>query len=285
MEGGQQNSKVVIVIQARMQSSRLPGKVLMPIPFGMGKPVIKWIVDGLGSLKCPNEIIVATSENKENDILFDYCFQNSIKCFRGKEDDVLSRFIAITKTQKCNAVVRLTADNPIIDIDILNQALDFHFNNKNDHTRTKGLPLGMNFEIISPSALVSLETENTTDTDKEHVTPFIMNDTKYKKGVLEIKTNKIFENLRLTLDYASDYLVLSQILTLSQHTFLTGIALIKRSLLEFPWIFEANKNNFQKKQYKDIGEELTAAWTILEDCDLKKASGIISAYSGYKFSK
>ena len=281
MEAGPQDSlKVVIIIQARMQSSRLPGKVLMPIPFGMGKPVIKWIVDGLETLKYSNEVIVATSENKENDILLDYCFQNSIKCFRGKEDDVLSRFIAITKTQKCNAVVRLTADNPIIDIDILNQALDFHFNNKNDHTRTKGLPLGMNFEIISPSALVSLETENTTDIDKEHVTLFIINNVKYKKGVLEIKLSEIFENLRLTLDYASDYLVLSQILTLSQHSFLTGIALIKRALLEFPWVFEANKGNIQKKQYKDIDEELTAALTVLENYNLKRAAHIISTYSG-----
>src|SRR6202042_2477938 len=105
----------------------------------------------------PGEVIVATSTNIENDILFNYCRENAIKCYRGDEENVLSRFIQIVKQQQFDVVVRLTSDNPLTDISLLDKAILYHIKNDNDYTKSEDLPLGMNFEIISPKALLAIE--------------------------------------------------------------------------------------------------------------------------------
>src|SRR5688500_5242636 len=116
MEVGQPNSpKVGFIIQARMKSTRLPGKVLLPIPLHGGKPIIQWIVDNVKKSGFEKKIILATSTNEEKDPLVAYCKTNSIECFRGDEENVLSRFIQILELNAFDLVVRLTGDNPLLD--------------------------------------------------------------------------------------------------------------------------------------------------------------------------
>ena len=279
MEDGQQNSmKVLFIIQARMRSTRLPGKVLLPIPYGSGKPVIQWIIESLQLTGYFSEVIVATSVNKENDVLFEFCNERSINCYRGDEENVLSRFIEIVKNNPCDAVVRLTGDNPVIDQDSLEQTLNFHFSNSNEYTKTEGLPLGMNFEVIAPQALLSLENEELTGYDTEHVTPFIINNKRFVKKYFRPQVNEVLKDLRLTLDYPSDYLVLSAVLTLALKSALKGVPLIMKALHEFPWVFEVNNANVQKMQYPDLETELAAAAKLLESYDLKKAAEVLYSY-------
>jgi len=261
-----------------MRSTRLPGKILLPIPYGSGKPLIQWIIESLQLTGYFSEVIVATSINKENDVLFDFCNEHLIKCYRGNEENVLSRFIEIVKNNPCDALVRLTGDNPIIDRDSLTQTLNFHFSNSNEYTKTEGLPLGMNFEVIAPQALLSLENETLTGYDTEHVTPFIINNNRFVKRYFKPEINEILKDLRLTLDYPSDYLVLSAVLTLAQKSSLTGVPLIMQALHEFPWVFEVNKENIQKMQYTDLNAELKAGARLLESYDLKKAAEILCSY-------
>ena len=128
--------RVGFIIQARMKSTRLPNKVLTKIPLGTGKPIIKWIVDELKKSTFKNEIIVATSQNEENNILYNYCKSENIICFRGEEDNVLSRFIEIQEKENFTFIVRLTGDNPIIDIAVLDKTIQFHIANNNEYTRT-----------------------------------------------------------------------------------------------------------------------------------------------------
>lgn len=277
--GQQNNLKVLIIIQARMKSTRLPGKVLMPIPMGAsGKPVIKWIVDGLKLSQYLTDVIVATSRNKENDDLVSYCNSNAIRCFRGDEDNVLSRFIEIVKKDSCDAVVRLTGDNPIIDSDYLKRVLEFHFHNKNDYSKTIKMPLGMNFEIMSPRALLTLESERLTDYDREHVTPFIIKNDKFKKMIFETGSDPELNKLRLTLDYPSDYLVISALLTLSEKLSLSGMKLVEKTYADYPWIFDVNQENIQKIEYPSLEDELLVALEILGNCDLKRAAHIIKTH-------
>jgi len=280
VDGQQNNINVGFIIQARIKSTRLPGKILLPLPFNAGKPVIKWIVDEVSLSNYKKSVIVATSKNSENDILFDYCRSNSINCYRGSEENVLSRFIEIVKEYKFDVIVRLTSDNPLIDISLLDKAIAYHIENVNDYTLTEGLPLGMNYEIISPEALLILESFNTSDYDREHVTPFIRNNDRFKKSVFKPNINDHLKSIRVTVDYPSDYLLLSAILSVGIGQNLKGVDLVEKVLLDFPWIFEVNKTNIQKKQYSTLNDELKAASAVLESFDFKQAAHILNSYEG-----
>lgn len=276
---GQLNDiKVCFIIQARMSSSRLPGKVIMPIPLVGGKPLIQWIVDELKKLTLTYNIIVASSTNPENDVLEIYCKDNSINFFRGDENDVLSRFIDITKKENPDVVVRLTGDNPIIDILFLESVIDHHVIKQNDYTTTEGLPIGMNMEIISPSALISLEKVETTSNDKEHVTLYFKNNVHYKKQVIKLVEDTRYSKLRLTVDYITDFLVIPQLLDISQATEIFGFALVQRVFEQYPWIFNGNLENIQKKTPVDLIEEIEMAICALEENGLLNAAIFLRNY-------
>ena len=247
MEDGLLNKiKVVYILQARMGSSRFPGKVLLPIPLLEGKPIIQRIIDELAFSSFMGEVILATSITQENNVLYDYCQSNSINCYRGAEDNVLSRFISVVKSEKYDVVVRLTGDNPILDVKLLDKAITHHWLNKNDYTYTIELPIGMNFEIISTAALLSLEHLDTTSEEREHVTLYFKNNKGYKKQEFKQFNHMVFKDIRLTIDYPSDYLVVSLVLSLSNVFSMKGIELIEKVLHLYPWIFEVNSKNIQK---------------------------------------
>lgn len=279
MAAGLQNNTIAFIIQARMQSARLPGKILMPIPIWKGKPLLSWIVMELKKSNYKADIIVATSKNKENDVLENFCKKQGIECFRGNEENVLSRFTGIVKDNSYSTVVRLTADNPIIDIDLLDRTISQHLKNKSDYTKTEGLPTGMNFEVMSGSALVDTEKNILTKSDKEHVTLFLRNNNKYRKHTYNPVTNTSLKDLRLTVDYPSDLLVISTLLSFYQeHKTLGGLKLVEKVFTDFPMIFEANRSNCQKKQFSNTGEELKHAITLLKDLELNNAALILSSY-------
>jgi len=109
-------------------------------------------------------------------------------------------------------VVRLTADNPIIDVHLLDKTITEHLTNSNDYTCSEGLPVGMNFEVVSSKALLETAESKVSDADKEHVTMYVRNNDRYKKSVFTINCNPLFKLLRLTVDYASDYTLVSTLL-------------------------------------------------------------------------
>lgn len=276
MEVGQLNKRVGFIIQARMKSTRLPEKILLPIPISLGKPLLSWILDELKDTKYIFDIIVATSVNKENDILVSYCESNGVGCFRGDEENVLSRYVSIVKQKKYDCIVRLTADNPIVDIAILDETIGYHFSEGNDYTKSEGLPVGMNFEVISPSCLLDVERHEVTEADKEHVTLFIKNSGMYKTGIYKPIVNSKLKELRLTIDYASDYTLLSAILSRYENeNFLKGVRLVESTFNLYPWLFESNSINYQKKQYKMVSDEVEAATLFLELNDFINAASIL----------
>lgn len=277
MADGLLNKKVGFIIQARMQSTRLPGKILMPLPLGNGKKLITWIIDELKKTTLNSKIIVATSLNKENDILESFCVTNEIECYRGDEENVLSRFTNIAKKEHFDCIVRLTADNPILDLDILEKTIEYHFENAFDYTKTECLPIGMNFEVVDAKSLLSLENEITSDIDKEHVTLYIKNSGKFKLGVYTPLINSDLSNIRLTIDYVSDYALIGAILSqcIGELKSKIGISLIEYTFLNFPWLFEININNVQKKQFSDLNQELPEAIKLLKSYDFNKVAELL----------
>lgn len=262
-----------------MKSTRLPGKILIPIPLPNGKPLLLWILDELKKSRHKPEIWVATSKNKENDVLAKFCEANGILCFRGEEEDVLSRFLSITQDRQFDVVVRLTADNPLIDISILDECIAHHIQKKNDYTSTKNLPLGMNFEVISAKTLLSAKEANLEEADREHVTLYIKNNNTYKRGEYSPRTPIDLKNLRLTVDYPSDLLVVSTLLGLyDSEKGITGMSLVIEAFNKYPFIFEVNMSNIQKKQFKHTEEEVGHAIEILTNLELVRAARILKQY-------
>lgn len=265
MEVGPQY-KIGFIIQARMKSERLYGKVLKPIPFPDGDPLLSLILKKLNTIK--GKVVVATSIESENDEIEAFCNQNNVECFRGSENNVLSRFIEIQKKFKFDYILRFTADNPIIDIDILNKFIKYHVSKNIQYSSTQGLPLGMNFEMFNGSTILQSEKYAESYSDKEHVTLAIKREPSFKKYCFKINTG--LNHLRLTVDTPRDFLTLSTILSFGITNNLRGLRLINKLHLESPWIFDANKKDIQKNSSLEYKDELESAIELLKSLDYNR---------------
>lgn len=269
MEVGQQ-SKVVAIIQARMKSTRLPGKILMPMPIGGEYSILENIINQLKKSHHVIDIYIATSVNSENDALEDVANKNSVNIYRGLEDNVLSRFFNILDSSNYNTAIRVTADNPILDYKILDEVVERHLNSNADYSITKGLPLGMNFEIFKSKSLLKLKTMELSDQDKEHVTPKLRQNDSFKTNEIRLESLDK-DSVRLTVDYPEDYLVVSAIYQIAlYHKLNIDLDLIKFIAKEYPWLLNINIKKTQKKIYADLKEELKDVIPMLSDLDFKK---------------
>ncbi len=168
--------KTVIVLQARMTSTRLPGKVMMPI---LGKPLIAYEIERLKRCSSVSDIVLATTVNASDDPLASAAEAAGVRCFRGSEHDVLSRFIGAARLAQAEAVVRICGDCPIIDPRIVDATVrDFteHASEADygSNVMVRRLPRGMDAEVFWARLLD--EADRSADAyEREHVTPFIYN--------------------------------------------------------------------------------------------------------------
>lgn len=267
--------KIAIIIQARMQSTRLPGKVLLPLPFPNGKPLLAWVVEGLQTVAIEKDIFVATTQNSEDDAIVSFCQSNGVQYYRGSADDVLSRYQAITEQGNYEHIVRYTADNPFVDAEIIKNAITYHIDHDFDITYTTGLPLGVHAEIIKRASLLNLTQEKLSEMDKEHVTMYLLDNKKYKKGVFKPNVNPQLQDLRVTVDYPSDFLVASTVLRFLEAKTNQGIPLIEKVYDQYPWLFDANKNNFHKNPTNSLTAEVQEAKRVLTTLDLNRAATLL----------
>ncbi len=263
-----------------MSSERFPGKVLLPLPVEKGKPMIGWIAAQLNESGVMADFIVATSSRQSDDPLYEYCVDQGFECYRGDEQNVLSRFANICRENHYDTVIRLTGDNPLLDIPSMEQAISRHIKKKNDYTCTKGLPLGMNVEVVSAKAIIEADTDSElTEDEKEHVTLYIKKRASYRKEILDIGGNKNAEGLRLTVDYPSDFAMFSILLAFYKPPERSGLNLIEFMLKNHSWIFDINRQNVQKVQYERKEDEIKAAIQILEEADMHRAADVLESYN------
>lgn len=160
--------KILVVIQARMGSTRLPGKILMPLH---GQPLLLCLIDSLKQSRYDCEFVVATSDKAENNRLENFLRENGIKCYRGSENDVLSRFTDIVCKFKPDIVVRATADDPLMSGECLDILIDELVKNHYDYVFMKNLPIGISPEVIRAKCFEKiLEVQDLSPRDREHVT-------------------------------------------------------------------------------------------------------------------
>jgi len=275
MEVGQLNNVTVgFIIQARMKSTRLPGKILLPLPISSNVSILDRIIENIKATKYNNKIIIATSINSENDSIENKYKNDIVEVYRGDENDVLSRFIGICKKHQFDVVVRLTADNPFIDIELLDNLIKKHLTEKNSYTSSKNLPLGMNFEVVDPEKIIEIENKKLSTEDKEHVTLYIKNN--YPISVHEYNSNISTKNARLTIDYPSDYALASIVYELLNNSKINTTSSLLEKIEElfekYDWLKEINNSNFQKKQFNNEREEIEEAKNLLESLEYFNAS-------------
>jgi spore coat polysaccharide biosynthesis protein SpsF len=163
------------ILQARMTSSRLPGKVLAPV---LGEPMIGRQIERLRRAQRIDKLVVATSTDPSDDPLTDYVQGLGVQVFRGPLDDVLERFRAtLARHPDAKAVVRLTADCPLTDPELIDRVIALHHEAHADYTSntlgTRTYPHGLDAEVIAPAALAEAAQQAADPYDREHVTPYI----------------------------------------------------------------------------------------------------------------
>lgn len=209
--------KLVAIIQARMGSSRLPGKVLLPV---LGEPILGHIVSRLSTIDKVDTIIVATSDRNLDDPIAEYCLAKGIACFRGNENDVLDRFYHAATAVGADTIIRITGDCPLVDPALVNRLID--------HYETKGFdycgiatgagvaeegfkgrfPDGLDAEIMKMSVLQQAWEEAEGPLYREHVTPFIWKQPeRFNLGTLK-SPDRDYSHLRWTVDNREDYEVI-----------------------------------------------------------------------------
>lgn len=165
--------RTVAIIQARMGSSRLPGKILMPIG---GVPMLERTVNAARAVPGIDAVIVATTDNAQDNPVAEWCAQSGVEIFRGSETDVLDRFSGSAKQAAADVVVRLTADCPFLDPAIVAETIALHRIAKADYASNVAPPSwpdGLDCEVMTSAVLDVAAAEAIRTSDREHVTPFI----------------------------------------------------------------------------------------------------------------
>jgi spore coat polysaccharide biosynthesis protein SpsF len=198
-----QKIETLAVLQARVSSSRLRGKVLEPVS---GTPMI---LQQISRIKASNEIdhlVVATSEEKSDDVLANLMSSNGIDCFRGSLNDVLSRFVSCIDEFPAQNIIRLTADCPLVDpklVDLIVLAHKFCGSDYTSNTLERTFPRGLDVECFSAEALYRLQSYKLSDEEREHVTMGIYNRPSEFR-LQNIASLDDRSELRWTVDYPDD---------------------------------------------------------------------------------
>ncbi len=204
--------KTVAIVQARMTSTRLPGKVLMPI---LGIPMLALQIERMRRSLSLDGIVIATTIHAADDPIAALCSQQQVACFRGSEHDVLSRYAGAAKTFGADAIVRITSDCPLMEPRLIDQAVGVFVQSegKLDYVSNMlqpSFPYGLAVEAFSRNVLEQANSEATQDAEREHVTPFIY----WRPERFRLRSISHTPNLshhRWTVDTPEDFELVSKI--------------------------------------------------------------------------
>jgi len=202
---------IVIIIQARMESTRLPGKVLMPV---LGKPLLAYLIERVRNVKNADKIIIATTKNSADDEIERFCRAQGLLVFRGSVDDVLARYRDVAILTQANVIVRITGDCPLIDPLVVDKVIQFYLDHSFDYvgnTLTLSYPRGMDTEVFSYKTLLSAFQKASRAEEREHVTLYIyQHPEQFKVANVPYITDK--SGYRLTVDTKEDFILVKTII-------------------------------------------------------------------------
>ena len=196
--------KNVIIIQARMGSSRLPGKVLMPLGDSC---VLDYVVSRCQRVPEVDEVIVATSKLGQDDPIAAWCADHGVPCCRGSEEDVLARYVEAAAPYAPDYVIRVTADCPFVDYELAGLIIAAMASSPSDLVVIRGeLPRGLTVEMIAYEALKRIDSVGREPRHREHVTYYAYEfPDQFRQTALEVPPALRYPKLRITLDTEEDY--------------------------------------------------------------------------------
>ena len=200
----------IAIIQARMGSTRLPGKVLADI---QGRPMLLRVVDRTAAARRIDQVVIATSTLPSDDPIATLCRQNHVECFRGDESDVLRRYADAARHYGASLITRVTSDCPLLDPTVTDRVIDaFHRSHDDDETKVAAYasntlkrtwPRGLDTEVFTAETLYQADRRTTEPYHRTHVTPYIYENPE-QFHLLPVYDETDFSHLRWTVDTADD---------------------------------------------------------------------------------
>lgn len=234
----------IIIIQARMGSSRLPGKILKSLG---DTDVLTYVTERCKKITGVSEVIVATSVLPQDDIVEQWCLEKGIACFRGSEADVLDRYVQCAKQYEPDYVIRVTADCPFVDFEMATDIVKLMEEQRVDIVDLKGdLPRGLAVEMISYKSLLYIHKKGQESRHREHVTYYAYeNRTEFSRVTYHVPSNRLYPQFRITLDTDEDYTLCQAIANHSNDLYVSSADVIQ-FLLKNPHIAKLNAHIKQK---------------------------------------
>lgn len=251
------------IIQARMGSSRLPGKVLRPI---LGKPMLWHIVNRVRLTHLIADVVVAVPNDATNEVLRRFCDDEGIRYFAGSEMDVLDRFHQAAAEYKGDPIIRITADCPLADPQLIDKLIALYKTGQYDHVGVAAgagaerlpegrFPDGLDAECFSFEALDRAWREATDPRDREHVTRYLWkNPHLFRCG--QLKAEHAYPDIRLTVDHAEDFRLVSKIY---ESLYQAYKPFLLDEVIQFldsnPDLLELNRSIAETHSYRDVLED------------------------------
>lgn len=246
----------VAIIQARMMSSRLQGKVMMHL---CGKTILERVIERTAAAKNIDKIIVATSDKSADDTIIELCKKIGIETFRGSEENVLDRFYHAAIQAGADVIVRITADDPLKDPEIIEHVIKMREDSNYDYvsnTIHPTFPEGIDCEVFTMKALSNAYHNALLPSEKEHVTPYIWKHPDIFK-IGELLSPVDYSHLRWTVDCIEDYKFVEEIYNrLYQPDRIFYMNDIIKLLKNYPSLSSLNAGHIRNEGYlKSIQEE------------------------------
>lgn len=236
--------KTTVIIQARMGSSRLPGKILKPLG---NTTILDHVVSRCKQIKQVDQVVVATSDLPADDQVEQWCKQNNVLYFRGSETDVLSRYYHCAQIYHPDYIVRVTADCPFVDYHLADKLINKIKQDKVDYIKVEGdLARGLIVEVFSSQAIDYIFKNGHEERHREHVTYFAYEyPNLFKSSTYQAPDYLLHPELRITVDTTDDYQMIKQIAEHTQNQLISAEAVVN-FLLDHPEIAKINAHIKQK---------------------------------------
>ena len=240
-------SKTVAIIQTRLSSTRLPGKVLKSI---MSKDLLTHVVDRLKKVEEISEIVIATTNEEQDDLLVNWCEERNLNYFRGSSENVLSRFYECAKKYGADTIIRVTSDNPLVDPNVVSMVVKKFYTEKLDYCSNnlhRTFPHGLDVEVFSFSSLETSHENAVEQADIEHVTQYIKKRPEQFK-IENVQLEKDYSFIRITVDEDEDLQLIKILMMMKGEGIL--IEEIIKIFEEVPALLNINKSSKEKhRQY------------------------------------
>jgi spore coat polysaccharide biosynthesis protein SpsF len=206
--------RTVIIVQARMTSTRLPGKVLLEV---LGKPLLEYLVERLRRVRLAQQIVVATTVNAADEPIVALCRRLGVAVWRGSEHDVLGRYHGAALAHRAEVVVRITSDCPLMDPRVVDGTIGYYLRQRGQldyasNSLQRSFPRGLDTEVFAFKSLAEAYAEAVGQQEREHVTPFLYrHPQRYRLGNFACRQN--LSAHRWTVDTPEDFELIRHIIT------------------------------------------------------------------------